>query len=169
MPELQAPDLHHLNAAEGWLELGNHHEALAELTQISPAEQGRLEVLGLRWSIAAQFKSWEECIQLATTIIELAPENVFGWVHRSFALHELRRTQEACDLLRPVAKQFPRNETIPYNLACYECQLGNLPEARKWFQQALTRSDPESIKQQALADADLQPLWPEILRLPIPE
>lgn len=166
MAEFPSPDLHHLRAAEGWLELGNHVEALTELDQVSPAHQDCLEALGLRWSIFARFKRWEECVLLAAQIIAVAPDNVFGWIHRSFALHELRRTQEACDLLRPAAKQFPRNETIPYNLACYECQLGRLPEARKWLKKAMARSDPEEIKLQALADADLQPMWPEIARQP---
>ena len=31
-------------------------------------------------------------------MVELAPKQIFGWIHRSFALHELKRTQEARDL-----------------------------------------------------------------------
>ena len=33
---LAPPDSHHLLAAQGWLELGNHLEANAELEQIAP-------------------------------------------------------------------------------------------------------------------------------------
>ena len=169
MPELQPPDTHHLSAAEGWLELGNPAEAQAELERLSPGARGVVEVLGLRWSIGAHYKSWEDCIGIATKMIELAPKNIFGWIHRSFALHELKRTQEARDLLLPGAKLFPKNETIPYNLACYECQLGRLIEARQWLEKALARTGPAALKQQALEDLDLQPLWGEIARWPISE
>ncbi len=159
---LQPPDTHHLSAAEGWLELGNHHEALNELNLVSSAEQGSVEVLGLRWSISAQLKLWEQCVVLADRIIELAPKNVFGWIHRSYALHELKRTSEARDLLQPALKRFPKNETIPYNLACYECQLGNLDEARDWLRRTMKLKNPAELKAQALDDLDLKPLWAEI-------
>jgi tetratricopeptide (TPR) repeat protein len=162
MSILQPPDNHHLNAAEGWIELGNFAEALNELNLVSPAEQGRVEVLGLRWSISAQSKLWEQCVVLAERIIELAPKNVFGWIHRSYALHELKRTDEARDLLLPALKRFPKDETIPYNLACYECQLGNLDEARDWLRRTMKLKNPAKLKAQALEDPDLKPLWPEI-------
>jgi tetratricopeptide (TPR) repeat protein len=162
MSKLQPPDTHHLNAAEGWFELGNHPEALSELNLVSTAEQGRVEILGLRWSISAQLKLWEDCVGIAASIIELAPKNVFGWIHRSYALHELKRTSEARDLLQPALKRFPKNETIPYNLACYECQLGDVDAARDWLCRAMKLKKPEELKAQALDDPDLKPLWAEI-------
>jgi hypothetical protein len=36
LPSLQPPDSHHLNAAVGWLELGNDIEATEELDKIKP-------------------------------------------------------------------------------------------------------------------------------------
>ena len=162
MPTLQPPDTHHLSAAEGWLELGNHTEALTELNLVSQVEQGRVEVLGLRWSISAHLNLWEQCVTIATSIVELAPKHVFGWIHRSYALHELKRTSEARDLLLPALKRFPKNETIPYNLACYECQLGDVDAARDWLRRAMKLRKPSELKAQALDDPDLKPLWNEI-------
>ncbi len=46
-----------------------------------------------------------------------------------------------------------------YNLACYECQLGNLKEAREWLKQAFNLGDAKQMKLAALDDPDLQPLW----------
>jgi len=162
MSTLQPPDTHHLSAAEGWLELGNHAEALTELNLVSQTEQGRVEVLGLRWSISAHLNLWEQCVAIATSIVELAPKNVFGWIHRSYALHELKRTSEARDLLLPALKRFPKNETIPYNLACYECQLGDVDAARDWLRRAMKLRKPAELKVQALEDPDLKPMWAEI-------
>lgn len=166
MSKLQPPDTHHLSAAEGWLELGNPREAMAELDRLTDAAQGRVEVLAVRWGILARFKLWQESVVVAARIIELAPDEVFGWIHRSYALHELKRTQEARDLLLPAVENFPKVETIPYNLACYECQLGNLTAARSWLLRALKRSDPAELKARALEDVDLKPLWSEISQLP---
>ena len=47
------------------------------------------------------------------------PDEPVGWIHRSYVLHEQKRTREAWDLLLPAAKKFPEDFTIPYNLACY--------------------------------------------------
>ncbi len=162
---MQPPDSHHLSAAEGWLELGNCPEALAELDHIAAGEQGRLEVLAVRWSVLAQLKCWEDCVGIAAAMIERAPECVFGWIHRSYALHELKRTREARDLLRPAADRFSDDETIPYNLACYECQLGDFPAARGWLRRAMTLRKPVEVKVQALADIDLAPMWKEIQQM----
>ncbi len=167
MSKLQPPDTHHLSAAEGWLELGNDREALIELNLISQAEQGRVEVLGLRWSISAHLKLWDECVKIAADIIEIAPKNIFGWIHRSYALHELKRTGEARDLLQPALKRFPKNETIPYNLACYECQLGDVDAARDWLRRAMKLRKPAELKAQALEDMDLKPMWSEIQGMPV--
>jgi len=167
MSALQSPDSHHLSAAEGWLELGNAHEAQAELECLSDEAQGRVEVLAVRWGILAQFKSWDQCVVVAERIVELAPDEVFGWIHRSYALHELKRTQTARDSLLPATKLFPKIETIPYNLACYECQWGDLAAARDWFRRALKLHDRADLKARALDDPDLQPLWSEIKKLPV--
>ena len=46
------------------------------------------------------------------------------------------RTKEAWDTLFPAAEKFGSNPTIPYNLACYAAQLGQLGEAKEWLKQA---------------------------------
>jgi Flp pilus assembly protein TadD len=165
MAPLQSPDIHHLRAAEGWLELGNAREAQAELDAISEAAQGRAEVLAVRWGILARFKLWEQAVVVAERIVQLLPDEVFGWIHRSYALHELKRTPEARDRLLPAVKLFPKVETIAYNLACYECQLGDLPAARQWLGRAMKLHDRAELKARALEDPDLQPLWTEIRQM----
>lgn len=84
---------------------------------------------------------------------------------RSFSLHELERTRDAYDNLQSVARQFETISTIPYNLACYACQLGEHGEALKWFQQAREVGDGQDWLKIALNDPDLEPMRDEILRL----
>ncbi len=56
----------------------------------------------------------------------------------------------------------PEEPAIHYNLACYECQTGNLSDAKRHLMQA-TKADVK-FKVMALDDSDLEPLWDEIWR-----
>jgi tetratricopeptide (TPR) repeat protein len=158
MKPLEPPDSHHLQAAQGWCELGNHLEANDELERITPQLRAHPDVLEVRWHIYAHAKKWDACVDIASAIVKLAPESSFGWIQRSFALHELKRTQEAFDQLLPVTEMFPKVWTIPYNLACYCAQLGRLDESQAWFKNAMA-SDEHTVKGVALDDPDLKPLW----------
>ena len=73
--------------------------------------------------------------------------------------------QAAWDALLPAFEKFPKEPTIPYNLACYACQLRRLDEARQWLERAVKIAGKEKIKFMALNDDDLEPLWQEIKRL----
>ena len=150
-------DQRHLTAAEGWLELGLHLEANTELEKIRPQLRDHPDVLDIRWQIYAKEKKWEACIDIATAIINRAPKRSDGWINRSFALHELKRTQEAFDLLLPVVDKFPKIWTIPYNLACYASVLHQF-DPQTWLKRALA-VDQQTVQAAAIEDEDLKPLW----------
>ncbi len=158
MKPLQPPDSHYLRAAQGWLELGDHREAAAELERISTRCRNRPEVLEVRWAISAATKDWPACIDTAAALVKLAPQSPAGWIHRSFALHELKRTKEAAELLLPAVKLFPDNWLVRYNLACYACQMGEHAQAWDWLQNAFELGDEHQIRLMALEDGDLKPL-----------
>jgi len=151
-------DERHLKAAEGWFELGLHLDANEELEKIQPQLRGHPDVLEIRWHIYAKEKRWEACVEIANAIVLRAPENVDGWIHRSFALHELKRTQEAFDQLLPAVDGFPKVWTIPYNLACYASVLRRFDEAQKWLKQAMVL-DKMTVQKAAIEDEDFKPLW----------
>jgi tetratricopeptide (TPR) repeat protein len=157
--DLTPPDSLHLRAAQGWLELGNAIEANAELEKIAPQLRAHPEVLKLRWEACAAVKNWPAALDIAAALIQLQPEEPLGWVHRSFALHELKRTAEARDNLLRVVDRFSRDGTMRYNLACYECQLGNLKRARDWLEKAFQMPNGSELRLAAVQDPDLQPLW----------
>src|SRR6266853_3478079 len=159
---LQPPDIFHLQAAQGWFELGSHEEANEELEQIPPQNRAHPAVLEVRWAIYAAAKKWEAALDIASALIQLVPENSFGWVNRSFALHELNRTAEARDNLLPVLDKFPDEPILRYNLACYECRLGRLEQAKDWLEKAFRMGNANQMKLAALKDPDLEPLWKEI-------
>lgn len=159
---LEPPDLHHLNAAEGWLGLGNALEAEHELQKLSPALGTHPEVLRVRYHFHQLKKQWEAAAEAAQLLCEVVPESPFGWIHLAYALHELKRMREAYQVLLPVADRFPEEYVIGYNLACYCCQMGNVTEARVWLKKAMALGGTETIKQMARSDPDLQSMGSEI-------
>jgi tetratricopeptide (TPR) repeat protein len=151
-----------LRAAEGWLELGNLAEARAELAEIEDVYKTFPEVVQLSYAIHQEAREWAECVVAASAFVELVPDHADGWITRSFALHELKRTREAHDLLLPAAKLFPKVWTIPYNLACYCAQLGELDASERWLARA-KKIDKEQVEQIAAEDPDLKPLRDRLL------
>ncbi|HWD20567.1 MAG TPA: tetratricopeptide repeat protein [Verrucomicrobiae bacterium] len=156
-------DRRHMEAAEGWLGLGCPADAGAELDKVTPEWRGHPAVLTLRWQVDAAAGQWEAALQTAKAALAVAPRDPESWIHVSYALHELKRTTEARDHLRGAVELFPAISTIPYNLACYECQLGQMSAAIAWLEKAFSLTeDREPMKQAALQDPDLQPLWAQI-------
>jgi len=166
--ELPQPDLFHLRAAIGWLELGNPTEAGEEIARISPVVLEHPGVLEVRWQICAATQSWDAALALAEQLITVAPKEPAGWLHRAYALRRAKNggVQKAWDALLPAAKLFPKDRLIPFNLACYAAQLARFDEAFDWFQRSSKSADDfEIMKQMALADRDLEPIWERIRAL----
>jgi len=162
MTPLQPPDSQHLEAAQGWLDLGNHIEASAELEKIAPENRAHPDVLQVRWRIFAKAGKWDVCLDIATTLTKLTPDRRFGWLHLASSLRKLDRTTEAKDVLVSVIDKFEANSTIPYYIACYCARLGQTNEAKGWLTLALahakTDEERDRIKLRAQGDPDLEPI-----------
>jgi tetratricopeptide (TPR) repeat protein len=163
--KLEPPDTHYLNAAQGWLGLGNTEEANAELEKIPPALQLHPEVLEVRWQTSAKARNWQQCVELGNRLVELAPKTPMGWIHRSYALHEMKQTHQALEALLPALAMFPEDWLIQYNLACYCCRLNQFERALRFLEQALKFGDTKQIKQMALGDDDLREIREHIISM----
>ena len=65
--------------------------------------------------------------------------------------------QTAEKTLLEAQERFPEEATIPFNLACYACQLGRLDEAREKLAKAVGMEP--AFKKTALEDEDLKAIW----------
>jgi predicted Zn-dependent protease len=123
--KLGLDDQRQLDAAEGWLELGDWLQANEELEQITPEMRAHPFVLRVRWGIYAKAEKWEMAAEVALGITAGLPDNSWGYIHLAYSWHELKRTQEAQAVLLPIVDKFPDQYIIQYKLACYSCQLGD--------------------------------------------
>lgn len=159
-----------LRAAVGWMELGLPRDALVEIGGLPLAIQEHPKVLRLRWALLSDLKEWSEAFSVAEVWLQKERFDPGAWMSRAYAAR--RRPggsiAEAHSLLEPASALFEQEAMIPYNLACYQAQLGNLTAARNWWAIALERGDSEGLHRLALGDLDLQPLWPDLLAQPTP-
>jgi hypothetical protein len=161
-------EINSVRAAMGWLELDLPHDALAELHQLPAAAQEDPDVLEIRWMIHAHLRDWDRGIEVTRKLISTAPDRASTWLSHAYAT---RRASDggllqAFYILAPAASRFSDDATIPYNLACYACQLGRgASETMDWFRRALDIGDPKQLIHMALDDSDLAPVRGSILEL----
>jgi predicted Zn-dependent protease len=161
MKSIQPPESLYLEAAKGWYMLGDLTEARRELDALHRTFQEHPDVLEVRFAIASKEKQWTECMEISAALLSVAPHRPTSWINCAVTLHELKQTQEAWDALYTVREKFPEVSTIPYNLACYACQLGRMEVSRKYLRKALSKGG-KLLRTFAMEDPDLKPLWGEI-------
>jgi tetratricopeptide (TPR) repeat protein len=162
MKKLEPPDSHHLDAALGWLGLGDWASANQELDKISPRSCAQPIVLQSRYQVYAAAKQWAMAAGIARALTVLDPDSAFGWIDWAYALYEQERVQDARSVLLSVAEKFPQEYLIRYSLACYACHLGYLKEAFEWLEKAISLANSKEVKQMVLNNPDLQPLWDQM-------
>ncbi len=167
MNELAPEDTHRLNAAIGWLGLGNVDEAAVELRFMTETGKVHPDALEIRFSVLAQLGEWDEARQVAHELKNRQPDRATGYLNYTYALRRsVDDSLEACwETLQEAAERFPDEPIIPYNLACYACVLNRMDEARQWLGRAIEVGEKKQVVKMALKDEDLEPLWEEIEKL----
>lgn len=158
---IEAPDIHFLNSAIGWLELGNNLEASADLEKISFLTRYHPDVLIVRWKVFARMKDWVRSLDIARALVRISPDQATGWICLAYSLYNTKQTTDAWVNLLNAEKRFPDISAIPYFLACLACQMGKTDEATKWLTRWNGMVKASDLKSTARKDPRLQPIWQE--------
>lgn len=156
----QAQDNMARRAALGYLELGMIDDARAELASLSPQAAGEAETLMLLLQLAHTTEQWEEARRLARELRDRQPDAPEWAVMLAFATRRCESLPAARRILVEAAGQFPKEAVIHFNLACYACQLGEMPTARDHLVRALDLD--RSYLDLALEDEDLAPMHDQL-------
>ena len=135
------------------------------MKELSAAAKKHPQALRVQSEYHFVAEEWDLLLPLADEMVRQFPEHDFLWINRSYALHELKRTQEAFDALLPATEKFSKVWLIRYNLACYCAQLGNKEEAMRWLLRAVRLADKTEVMAMALDDPDLASLRDAIREL----
>ena len=147
-----------IEAAQGYSELGMPAEALAELDSLQPSVRNRPDLLELRILILMQAKKWRAALTASREFCERRPRDTIGFIHTAFCLHELGRSNEAKSVLLSGPAALIDEPTYHYNLACYECVLGNLETAQAHLETSIFLD--KNLRHFAKNDPDLKALNP---------
>jgi tetratricopeptide (TPR) repeat protein len=132
-------------------------DAEAELEKIVPFNRASPEVLRVRAAIYQRIARWDDLRTVALKLTRLEPANVQWPLSLAYATRRAVSIEFARDILLAAKMQFPSEPVIPFNLACYYCQLGDLDAAKEYLKHAFA-IDP-NWRRAALDDQDLEPLW----------
>ncbi|MDB6093091.1 MAG: repeat-containing protein [Verrucomicrobia bacterium] len=151
----------HLEFAAGYIELGLFAEAADELEMIKGGDRLKPEVMMVRAELYMALKQWDLLLAMAQAVARQRPEEPKGWIYAAYALRELDRVQDARAMLLAAEPEHGAGcAVLHYNLACYECLLGDFPEAKRRLSAACSMD--ADWKAAALDDPDLKPMWEQI-------
>jgi len=95
-------------------------------------------------------------LEVLDVLRAMVPDDPVLFINSAYCMHALGRTGEAKELLLGGPASLRERPLFHYNLACYEAQLGDLPEARRRLARAVElRPD---LAEGATTDPDLAPL-----------
>ena len=149
-----------IRRADGFLDLGMSDAAEAELARVPAAHHAGVPYRRMRLRLAEAAEQWAEAVALAEALCAALPEECGIWIELAYAKRRHAGIPEARSVLQEAHSRFPRIGVIPFNLACYACQEGNLAEARTYLAQAFA-IEPR-YREVALEDEDLESMWDEI-------
>ena len=150
----------HLQAAQGFLELGLPLDAHEELEQIEPEMRTLATVLVVRVEIFCALGKWELMKIVARHLTIRQPDEPQWFISLAFATRRATGLQEALAVLVQVANRFPTCAAILYNATRYAEQLGHLNVARNRLAEAVSLKP--AFRKMALDDSDLTALHNEL-------
>ena len=106
------------------------------MEKIEPLNRCAPEVLALRVEIYEGLKKWELMREVAVRLYEFAQTEVQWVVSYAYATRRAESIDAARNILINALPKFPNEAIIYYNLACYDCQLGQIDSAKQYLKQA---------------------------------
>src|SRR3954454_23044478 len=95
--------------------------------------------------------------EMAKCLKEFEPDNVQWTISLAYATRRAFSIEIAMEILLSAEAKFPKEAAIPYNLACYYCQLEEIGTAKSYLKKAFAID--LNWRRAALEDEDLRPLW----------
>jgi hypothetical protein len=146
-----------VRAAHGYVELGMTDEAFGELEKLPAEVQDRLEVVLVRMEILRQEERWAEGAVLGKSA--LSHHSACGELYliAAYAVRRHQGIEQAKAVLLSGESVLAKDAMFHFNIACYECQLGDLESAKVRLETAFALD--AKYRRVGREDPDLQPLW----------
>lgn len=158
-------NLRHLEAADGWLGLGDWQEADKELDCLAPEMRDQPEVLHVRLRSFTASARWSQANAVAAQLLKLKVTDPSMWITFANLMREQGFFRAGRLTLSTAVDLFPKDPFIHFNSACMECLCGRLEQALERVREAIQLGPRKKVITAALQDADLRPIRAEILAM----
>jgi hypothetical protein len=148
--------------ALGYIELGLVNHAADELEAVEGEDRLSLPVMLARIELYMEAKNWELLVAVAKAVARADRDQERAWIGWAYGLRCLEQVAEArAVLLEADAHHGKTCALLHYNLACYECLLGDTKAAMVRLRRA-RKLGGKQFKAMALDDEDLKAMRVEI-------
>mgnify|MGYP003969986233 FL=1 len=100
----------------------------------------QMNSLGIGWCDLAN-NDFENALKQFDKILDNNPDHLLGIINKANTLRWLKKYNEARDILLDGLKIYPNSEYMYGELGLIEQELGNLDQAKKYFNQALSNNN----------------------------
>ena len=151
--------------ALGYLGLGLVKEAADELETIEGTDRLSIPVMLARIELYMEAKDWELLVAAAKGVARADPTRERAWIGWAYGLRCLEQVAEARTVLLEADLLHGKTcALLHYNLACYECLLGDTAATMTRLRRAC-KIGGKQFKTMALDDTDLKPMWGQIAEM----
>lgn len=146
-----------LQAAHGYHDLDMVEDAWKSLRTLSTAERENPAALEIEAILWLKEKNWTKAMEISQRLCASDPMACAGYIHQAYCLHEMGQTAEARQTLLDGPAALRDVAIFHYNMGCYQAQLGDLDDARRFLRKAF-EMDP-ALSNLAKRDPDLAGVW----------
>ena len=111
----------------------------------------------VRVEIYSGLKKWELLRTVAKKLADHDPDEVQWPISLAYATRRTESIEAAKLILLEAVERHPKEPMIHYNLACYECVMGEVEVAKARLKHML-KIEPR-MRMMALEDEDLRGVW----------
>jgi tetratricopeptide (TPR) repeat protein len=147
----------HLNAAAGFLQIGEPMDAWNELEEIAAANRAKVEVLTVRLAVCRGLEKWELAEEVARHLIKHDPHNVMHIVALAEVMGHREGPVAAAAVYELAIGRFPDLALLRVSLAVELVKAGQVDDAKRVLKTAFELNP--ALRLVALDHPGLNVLW----------
>lgn len=119
----------HLVAAEGYVALGMHDDALAEVDAVLAQQPCCVAAITARAYILLSIRRYADAEAWLEKLLSIRPNEVEGWIHLAYCRRRTESLVVAVETLETALRLSTHHPLANYNMACYRAVEGRHKEA----------------------------------------
>ena len=129
----------HLEAAEGYLALGMHDDALAEVDTVLSRHPECAVGLNAKAFVLLGARRYADAEVWLEKLLAAQPKNIWGWIHLAYCQRRTKSFGVAIETLERALRLRSDHPLANYNMACYRAVQGRHEEALRLLEKAIRK------------------------------